>query len=307
MKFVNKTLKKVDRYQQQKRLPGFLYAVVKKYGEDQAGYQAALLTYYGFLSLFPLLLVLTTVAALVARDNPELRSTLITSLTDFFPVLGNQLSESVNTIQKGGAALLIGLLATIYGARGVADAFRHGINSIWKVPPSRQPGFPKSALQSLAIIFVGGLGIILASVCAGIAAGFGESIIIRLLSAAINFVILFGLFLFLLNLCLPKKVKFKDTRAGALTATIGLLILQNFGTYLLANQLKDLDALYSSFAITLGLLFWIYLQAQVMYYAIEITAVRANKLWPRSITGKPLTEADERVADENQKLLALRS
>jgi YihY family inner membrane protein len=294
MKFVTNTVDRLDSYQQAHRLPGFLYAVVKKYGEDEAGHQAALLTYYGFLALFPLLLVLTTLTNLLASSHPDIQDTIIKGTTNYFPVLGSQLSDHVHTIHKTGLALAIGLLFTLYGARGVADVFRNGVNDIWQVPRRRRDSFPKALLKSLGLILIGGLGFLLASISAGIAAGAGHGLGFRILGVAVNVFILFWLFTFLLNISLPRHVTLKETRLGAITAALGLVVLQAFGGYLLARQLKSLDAVYSYFAIALGLLFWIYLQAQVLYYAVEVATVHNERLWPRSLN-KNLTEADKRT------------
>jgi uncharacterized BrkB/YihY/UPF0761 family membrane protein len=90
-------------------------------------------------------------------------------------------------------------------------------------------------------------------------------------------------------------VTFRDIDVGAAAAAIGLVILQSVGAYVLTHQIKNLSALYSNFAIPLGLLFWIYLQSQMLYYAMEIASVRAKGLWPRSLTGNDLTDADKLV------------
>ena len=67
------------------------------------------------------------------------------------------------------------------------------------------------------------------------------------------------------------------------------------GGYLVANQLKTLSPLYGTFAIVLGLLFWIYVQALIVLYAVEVSIIIKDKLWPRSLTGKITTEADRSV------------
>jgi uncharacterized BrkB/YihY/UPF0761 family membrane protein len=203
--------------------------------------------------------------------------------------------------------LVVGLLFTLYGARGVADAFRHGVNHIWQVPRTKRDGFPKSVAKSLSLIMVGGLGFMSASLISTYAATVaGHGIGFTLLSSLISMFILFWLFLLLLKLSLPEHIGIKETRIGAASAAIGLVLLQAFGGYLLTRQLRSLDAIYSSFAITLGLLFWIYLQAQMLYYSVEVATVEAHKLWPRSLSGKNLTEADKRVysqqAAKEQKL-----
>ena len=124
MNMVNSLIQKLDNIQQRYRLPAFVYAVIKKYGEDETGYQAALLTYYAFLSLFPLLLILITLTDTLASSHPQLQADIIKSTTNYFPVLGGQLSARVHGLHKNGLALVIGLLFIFYGTRGVAAAFR---------------------------------------------------------------------------------------------------------------------------------------------------------------------------------------
>ena len=284
MRSIQKLIRRLDTYQQRHRFTAFTYAVIKKYGEDGAGQQAALLTYYSFLSLFPLLLVLTTVTNGIIGDHPHLANTVIKGLTDYFPLLGNQLSTHVHSLRRNGLALVAGVLFTLYGTRGVADAFRRGVRHVWGIPRQQSDGFPQSLFKSLALIIVGGLGFIVASISAGWTSAAGHGLAFRGLSIIVNLFILFWLFTFLLNISLPRHVKLQETRLGAATAAIGLVILQSLGGYILARELKSLDALYSYFALALGLLFWIYLQAQILYYAVEIAAVHSHKLWPRGLT-----------------------
>lgn len=294
MNIIQKTIAQIDYWQRRRPVTAFPYAVVKKYGEDEAGYQAALLTYYGFLSLFPLLLVLTTVAGIIGGHNPAVQDAINRALAEYFPSFGEQLSK-VQGLNKNGGALVIGILFTLYGARGVADAFRSGVNHIWQTPRNQRPGFPVSILKSLSIIAVGGTGFLLASVISGYAANTGNGLIAHVLPIIINLFILFWMFRILLNIALPKKAPFRQTRSGAAAAAIGLVALQTLGTLVLTKQLKHLDAVYSIFALSLGLLFWIYLQAQTIYYAVEIASVRSLKLYPRGMQEEDLTTADERV------------
>jgi YihY family inner membrane protein len=294
MNLVQKAVNRLDRAQQSSHFPGFLVAVIKKYGDDQAGYQAALLTYYGFLALFPLLLVLTTLAGILASHHPDIQHDIVKSVTTYFPVLGDQLSSHIQSLHESGVALAVGLLFTLYGARGVAAAFRHGINHIWQVPHEKRDNMPKSALKNLSIIVIGGVGLIVASISTAAAAGAGHGFGFRALSILVNIFVLFWLFFVLLRISLPRPVHLKDIRLGAAVAAVSLVILQALGGYLLSRELKNLDALYSSFAIPLSMLFWIYLQAQTLYYSAEIAVVHKEKLWPRSLGGE-LTTADKRV------------
>ncbi|MDB5168775.1 MAG: putative ribonuclease [Candidatus Saccharibacteria bacterium] len=296
MNAYDKTLQKLDRVQREHFTLSFLYAVVKKYGEDRAGTQAALLTYYGFLSLFPLLLVLTTVLGTITNSHSELQRTVIDSITSYFPGLGTQLSQHVHTLHRAGLALIVGLLFTFYGTRGVADAFQNGVNDIWSVPRDHRTGFPLSIVKNLTLIIVGGIGFSAASIISTYAAAFAnQQLEFKLLSGVISVFILFWVFLLLIKLSLPGHIRLKQIGYGAATAAILLVVVQTCGGLILTHVLKNLDALYSSFSIALGLLFWIYLQAQVMYFSVEVATVEAQKLWPRSLSGKNCTVADERV------------
>ncbi|HVC36200.1 MAG TPA: YihY/virulence factor BrkB family protein [Candidatus Dormibacteraeota bacterium] len=282
MAIIQKILQAVDNWQLKHQAIGFIYAVFKKYSQDQVGYQAVLLTYYGFLSLFPLFLILTTVLGVVANDHPQLRETVTHGITTYFPILGGQLSTHIQTLHKSGLALIIGILFMLYGARGVAGAFRHGVNHIWQTEEQAKLGFLPSLAKNMAIILVGGLGFILASLISGYASAVGRGLVFHSLSIGLDLIIFYGLFLFLINISLPSQISLSEIRVGAATAALGLVVLQSLGGYLLAHELRTLDALYSSFAIVLGLLFWIYLQVQVLYLAIEIAVVRSRHLWPRS-------------------------
>ncbi|MDL2341573.1 MAG: YhjD/YihY/BrkB family envelope integrity protein [Patescibacteria group bacterium] len=294
MNILQKTIAVIDKWQRRHPATAFPYAVIKKYGEDEAGYQAALLTYYGFLSLFPLLLVVTTLVTMLGTSQLGLQHTVTSAIASYFPSFGDQLSK-VQSIHKSGVALIVGILFTLYGARGVADAFRNGVNHIWQTPRAERVGFPLSILKNLAIIGVGGIGFLLASITSGIAAAAGQGFVFRALSIAINILILFWLFRLLLNLALPGHVPFRQTRSAAAAAAIGLVALQFAGNLVLTRQLKHLNAVYSIFALSLGLLFWIYLQAQTIYYAVEIASVRSLRLYPRGMQESDLTAADKRV------------
>ena len=284
MSTTKRLFQRFDRLQQSHRTLAFIVAVIKKYGDDQTGNRAALLTYYGFLALFPLLLVLTTVTQIIAASHQNIQNDIVSAATSYFPVLGDQLSSHIHTLHKTGFALIVGILFTLYGARGVANAFRQGVTHIWGIPRSKQDSFPASTLKNLIIIIVGGVGFIAAAICTSFAANAGHGPLFRTVSLLINVFILFWLFTFLLKITLPKNVRLQETYLAAACASIGLVILQLIGGYLLTRQLKNLDALYSYFALALGLMFWIYLQAQVLFYALEIATVHNKKLWPRSIS-----------------------
>lgn len=294
--FIQRLLQRIDDWQQRHHAAGFPYAVVKKYGDDQAGHQAALITYYGFLSLFPLLVVAISVIDLVAQHNAHLRTTLLNDMNKYFPIVGNQLRASVHGNSRSGLALVIGILVTLYGARGIADAVRGALDHAWAIPRARRSGFPLNTLKSLWLLVGAGLGLLITAFLASVATtAFGHSFIFRIVPFIINLGLLYLIFMYVFLIGTSRRFPRRNLRIGALTAAAGLLILQGIGTYLITHQLQNLQGLYGQFALVLAILFWIYLQAQVLTYAIEVNVVHAYKLWPRSLTGKPLTKADQKA------------
>ena len=287
---------KFDHLQQSHPVLGFPLAVIKKVGEDDAGFQAALITYYGFLSLFPLLLVATSVISILSLGNAELESKVMQSVSSYFPVVGDQLARNIHASTKSGIALVLGLLLAFYGARGGADAFRTALNHVWHVPKKRRTRFPKTLIKNLVMTLVGGSGLLVAAILSAFASGLGRSVIFKALSALLSFLVLVPTFYFLYWASLPRKyIEAEHLLRSAAISAVGIVATQAMGGYLVANQLKTLSPLYGTFAIVLGLLFWIYVQALIVLYAVEVSIIIKDKLWPRSLTGKITTEADRSV------------
>jgi membrane protein len=280
-----------------------LYAVQKKYSDDNGGQLAAMLTYYGFLSLFPLLLVATSLLQIFLHSHQGVREEVINNATKYFPVLGDQLSTNVHSLNGAGIALAIGIVLTLWGAKGVADVFQSAMNHIWGIPRYKRPGFPRGPLKSIGIVVLAGAGFILAAIMSGYASSIDKNFAFRILSILISMSILFCLFwlLFKWGLAHSSQVSRHALLVSSAFAAIGLEILQLIGGYLVTHQLQNLKHLYGTFAATLVLLFWIYLQARVVIYAAEAGTVSGRKLWPRAIVSNRLTEADRRAYKRHAK------
>src|SRR5262245_36707641 len=89
-------VRRVDRFQQRHVVLGFPWAVMQKFGNDQAGGKAALMAYYGLFALFPLLLLLATILGFVLAGDPALRQDLIDSALSNIPVIGDQLKSDAH-------------------------------------------------------------------------------------------------------------------------------------------------------------------------------------------------------------------
>jgi membrane protein len=286
----------LDRFQQRHPWAGFPFAVIKKYGDDQAGNQAALITYYGFLSIFPLLLVAVTVLGMVLAHNPTLQQKVLSSALKNFPVIGTQLRHNIRSLNRTGIGLGLGILGTFYGARGVASAAQNAFNHAWNVPKSERPGFPFNTLRSFGMIFAVGGGMIITTVLAGYGAGsHGLNAGIRIAAYALALVVNVAAFWMGFRWGTAKSIRGGDMWLAAIIAAVFWQILQGVGTFLVARELKNASEVYGTFAFVIGLMWWIYLQAQFTMYALEIDVVRVRRLWPRSLVQPPLTAGDEKA------------
>jgi hypothetical protein len=151
MNKVKSTLRAVEEFQQRRPWLAFPVAVWKKFGDDQAGNLAALVAYYAFIAIFPLLLVLVTVLSIVLKNDPGLQQRLLNSALSQYPVIGQQLKPS-GPLHQSGLALVVGLVGTFLGARGVATAMQNALNTAWEVPYADRPGFPWALLRSIGQI-----------------------------------------------------------------------------------------------------------------------------------------------------------
>ena len=290
----------IDAWQRSHTVPAFIYAVIKKYVDDNAGSQAALLAYYGFLSLFPLLLLLVTLLRIGLHNDPHLSDQVLRAAFAYFPAVGRTLEQNIHTLGKTGPALAISLVLTLFGARAVADGLRTTLDNLWRVPMKKRATLPLAAARSLLIIIIGGLGAVVTPVAFSYLLSFAPNRLVGGLSVILTAAALYGVMIVIIKLGTSMPMPFHQIWLTALVAVIGLSLLQSIGGYIMARELQQMDASYGSFALVLSLLFWLYLQTQMLVLALEVDTVRVGRLWPRSLLA-PLTPADK-AADLNQPI-----
>ena len=289
---VGRLVRAIDRIQQDHSWLAVGVATWKKFSDDQAGNLAALVAYYAFASVFPLLLVAYTILDLVAKTSPSVATRLTDALGQYPFVKDLGVSHGIN---KAGLALVAGILLTLYASLGIANAIQNAMNTAWSVPKYQRPGFPKNKLRSLGLIAVLGPGEIVTIALSTIAGGAGNLGGAGAEAAAVVVALLLniGLFYLIFRMATSRVVRSRDLRLGAILAAIAWQILQlvvGLGVVHLHS-----NTAYGQFAIVLTLLAWFYLQAQITLYLVELDVVRARALWPRSLAPPPLTDADVRA------------
>ncbi len=285
----------LDRRQQQSPRLSFPAAVVKKFGDDGAGQLAALIAYYGFASLFPLLLLLVTVLGFVLEGDPKDQASVLHSALGQFPIIGKQLQGNVHSLKGSAGALAIGLLGLLLGGLGVVGATQNAFQQVWHIPRKRRPNFLAWRLRGLALIGVLGLLLIVSTVAAGYVTAQTAGAVAVVGGVVLALVFNLLLFFFAFKFLSPEEIPTRDLIPGVIFAAILWQILQHIGGYYVEHVVRHAQETSGLFAFVLGLLAWLYLGGQVTLLAAEINVVRARRLWPRSFFSQPLLEADKRA------------
>jgi YihY family inner membrane protein len=293
-----------DDYQQRRPWAGFPLAVIYKFGDDQGGYLAALITYYGFLSVFPLLLLLSSVLGFVLQGNPALQQQILDSALRQFPVIGEQLGDP-HGLRGSATAVVIGLLGSLYGALGVAQAGQNAMNTMWAVPRNSRPNPILSRLRSLLLLATGALAFVLTAVLSGVGSnlnGVGENLgwVLRTTASVLSLALMIAFFVFLFRLGTAQQLSRMDVLPGALAAALVWQLLQRFGALYVGTVVRNADATNGVFAIVLGLIAWIYLATVSVLFCIEGNVVHVRRLYPRTLLTPftddvDLTDADRRA------------
>ncbi len=293
-----------DHFQQRHPWLGFLLAVRQKYADDQGSYLTATVAYYGFFSIFPLLLVFTTVLGFVLRGHPHLQGQIVNSALGQFPVIGHELTA--RTLNGRTLALVLGSAGALWAGMGAVIAAENAMNQLWGVPFRRRPDFARARLRALVLLALFGGGVLAATALAGAGTvgaryGLGWKIASIGLSALLDF----GLFWIAFRVLTARDVSWSDLRGGAAAAAVGYEGLQLLGGYYVGHVLRNASNVYGTFALVIGLLSFIYLAVHVTLLAAEGNVVAARRLWPRSFSvvfEQPATVADRAALTQRGKV-----
>lgn len=273
----------LDRLQRRSRVAGFLVAVVYKYVDDQGSYLAALITYYAFVSLFPALLLLTTVLGVVLVGHPALQAQILQSAVAQFPVIGKQLGQPQG-LSGGTVGVVIGIAGALYGGLGVGQAAQNAMDAMWAVPRNIRPDPIRSRLRSLLLLLVLGSALIATTVLSAVnrasrSLGVVASAGIVVVAVAINT----GVCLLVFKVATARDVTYRQVLPGAVAAAMVWQLLQWFGAVYVGHVVKSASATNSVFALVLGLLAFLYLISTTLLLCGQVNVVATDHLYPRAL------------------------
>jgi membrane protein len=268
---------RLDRFQRQHAWAGFPYAVICKYLDDDGPRHAALITYYGFLSLFPLLLLGVAVVSRLLVTNPELRHDLITAIVP--PALQATVDDAAAALPTSPVAFVIGAIGLIWSATGVVYAAYRTLNHVAGVRMRDLPGPIGAYLRVVGVALLLMAGIVAGGSLAVAGAALPRVGVPDRLLAAVGT----GFAAF--------SALWRPAAAGGLL----LALVLHVGAPLLTVLVRKAGPVYGAFATVAGLFTLLYVVSQALVVVAETVAVRRARLWPRAFDTSDPTEADERA------------
>lgn len=282
-------LKAFDRFQRRHRFAAFPVAVIKKFGDDQAGQLSALMAYYAFFAIFPLLLVLVTILGFVLQDNPSAQQDLVNSTVDNIPIVGSQLQTG--SLTGSTVALVVGIVGSVLAGLGVTLAAQNAFNRVHAIAHRDRPDFFVSRLKGLRLLAVlGTLQVASTAISGAVIGGLGGNAV-AVGGLVLSLVLNFGLFFVAFRMLTDKSVPRHELWPGIVMAAILWTILQAVGSVYITHVVRNASEAYGTFATVIGLLTWLYIGARIVVYSAELNSVISRRLWPRGLFDPP-TEAD---------------
>jgi YihY family inner membrane protein len=289
---LHRALERLDRFQERRTWLAFPIAVVKKMSNDQGGSLAALIAYYGLLSLFPLLLVFAAILGFVLAGDPSLEAEVLRTTERSFPSLSGYIGK---TLAGSDLALGLGLAGALWAGLGVSMATERAMNTIWNISMAERPNLWRSRLRGLAMLAILGTTFLVSTALASLP---GQHGLLKVPFDIVGFVGPLGLDLVLYLLAFQvltnRHLGWRTILPGAALGAVGWTVLQRLGVFYARHEVAHASHLYGSLATVIGILAWIYLGAQLTLYAAEVNVVLAEHLWPRSLFGMR-TAADRRA------------
>jgi uncharacterized BrkB/YihY/UPF0761 family membrane protein len=287
-------LTSADRRQRTTRFVAPIYAVIKKFGDDEGNQFVVGLGWYGFVAIYPLLLVVITVLGFVGAASLGHR---IVSTIHQFPVVGSDFNPAHGSHNLHGSilGLVVGLVGSTYGAQGVTRTAQHAMARVWNVSRRDLPGFFHRLARSLVGLSVIGSAFVMNAAIASFATGAGESYVVRLAVLVAMLLVNVGFYLGAFRALTPSIIAIRVLLPGAIVGSFGFTLLITLGSGLIQHQVRYSSATYGQFGVVIGLVGFLFLLGKISLYGAELNSVLAGHLWPRGILADDPTDVDDQV------------
>ncbi|HJT04050.1 MAG TPA: YihY/virulence factor BrkB family protein [Pseudonocardiaceae bacterium] len=293
-------LDRLDSYQRRHPALGVPIAVARKFFEDESINLAAVIAFWAFFSIFPLLLIFVTLLGYFLP--PSLQGDVLRSAASFFPLLS---TDSMGRLSGRWWTLVVGILSAVWSGSFVVIAIQSAFDSVWEIPHAQRPSIGAQIKRGLFALGAIALGLIVSAVLSSYltatATGTGLGVVARLAGYLIAVALDVGLFIVAFRLLTDRDISTRDVLPGALLSGIVFWLLQQLSSLIIFRYLHNAERIYGSYATVITMLTWFYSQSVVTLVGAQLNVVLKERLYPRRLIHAPATEADHRAYDAYAK------
>jgi membrane protein len=259
----------------------------------QTGRNAAVLAYWGFLSVFPLLLAATTILGFVLEGNEDLRNDIVDSALSQIPVVGSTIRKNTGDLDGNTWALVLGLLTALWASMKAFIGVQAAFDDVWEVDIDKRANVAIKRLRALIGLIAIGVAQVATVVLSGIAGASELAPISKVLivvgALIVNIAVVASVFRFLT----AAPVTWTMVWPGAVFAGVLFTALQLVGTVVVSRMIADAGEIYGTFASMLALMSWFSLHALISLYGAELNAaLERRRELRRNVTGWLTSDLD---------------
>lgn len=236
----------------------------------QTARNAAVLTYFGFLSIFPLFMVGTAVLGFVLQGNEQLQEDILDTFVAQIPVIGSQIEREAGNLEGSTWSVVVGLLIALWAATRAFAGLQNSLDEVWEIPVTDRQNLAVRRLKSVVAIVVIGGSLIVTSVLTSIVSignfPFAGRILLFLGAIAIST----GVLAFMYRFMTAAEVPWSVSWPGALLGGTGFALLQFSGSLIVQRFLASASDTAGVFATVFALMAWLNLHAMLSLIGAEL-------------------------------------
>jgi membrane protein len=277
---IDKVKQRVAEARERRPLLDQVVRTVEHYGKVKGNIQAGAVTYFAFISFFPILALAFAIIGFVARVYDGAESDLVDAVNSVLPgLVGEGEGEiSLGDIRDSAPGILsVGIVVVLYSGLGWLSSMRDALVVMFELPPRERPNFVIGKVRDLIALALLGMVLIVSVGVSGVVRGLSEQIldwvglgpelgwllglVAVVIGLAANAVLFFALFKVLAEPDLPRRALW----SGAILGAVGFEVLKQVSQLLLQSTASS--PAFQEFGIALILVVWIYYFSRVVMYA----------------------------------------
>ncbi|MEY2401204.1 MAG: rane protein [Ilumatobacteraceae bacterium] len=245
---------------------------IEGYRKHRSGRNAALISHFGFLSVFPLFLVFTTVLGFVLESRPKLRVDIIDSALAQLPFVGEQIAKDPSKLQGNAIVLVLGLAAALWGGMKAFVAVHGALDDIAEQPLDERSNLFVTRLRAmLGMAYIGGAQVA-SAILTSLASVTGVRIISKVLLLIFTMAIDIGVLTLSYRWLRTAWPAWRSVLPGAIVGGVLFAGLQIVGVAIVGRAIAKASPVYGNFASVIGLLSWLSLHAMIALGGAELNA-----------------------------------